>query len=237
MPGRVRPGADSGSRPGRPGQRHDAGVHQQTTGYHCAGLGTAARSPAVTPGPDCAGRTGGRPLSPRGPLVSRSYRSAAADRGKRTCFTVLPDAGTPRFRYHSQSCNEDVGEPFFEGDLTADPAKRIAAKLAGSTGTLKRCARACAIVTFRVATPHITSAVPQPGVGSRLAHAIALICSAHPWRSRSPQPRIRRLRARSLRTSSLLNVMPFRHGLIQAVDLIWCGWSGPLSGEVPGCLR
>jgi hypothetical protein len=91
----------------------------------------------VAPGPDCAGRTGGRLLSPRGPLVSRSYRSAAADCGKRTCFRVLPDAGTPRFRYQPQSCNDDVGERFFEGELTADPAKRIAAKLAGSTGTLK----------------------------------------------------------------------------------------------------
>lgn len=47
-----------------------------------------------------------------------------------TCFRVLPDPGTPRFGYQPQSCNNDVGERFFEGKLTADPAKRIAAKLA-----------------------------------------------------------------------------------------------------------
>lgn len=85
---------------------------------------------------------------------------------------VLPDPGTPRFGYQPQSCNNDVGERFFEGKLTADPAKRIAAKLAGITGTLNRCGAGQHDRNLPVSpTPHIVGAVPQPGVGSRLAHA------------------------------------------------------------------
>ena len=56
-------------------------------------------------------------ITARATPVSRSCRPAAADCGKRTCFMVLPDPGTPRFGCHPQSCNNNVGERFFEDEL------------------------------------------------------------------------------------------------------------------------
>ena len=54
-------------------------------------------------------------------------------------FMVLSDPGTPCFHYHPRFGNNDVGDRFFEDELTADPAKWIAAQLADITGLLERC--------------------------------------------------------------------------------------------------
>jgi hypothetical protein len=93
---------------------------------------------------------------------------------------VLPDPGTPRFGYQPQSRNNDVGKRFFEAELTADPAKRIAAKLADITGTLKRCGAGQRDRNLPV-PPHRTSwARTSRALGLGLRIHIALICSAHP---------------------------------------------------------
>ena len=54
-------------------------------------------------------------------------------------FMVLTDPGTPCFHYHPQVEHDDVGERFFDDELTADPAKWIETQLTDITGTLERC--------------------------------------------------------------------------------------------------
>ena len=78
---------------------------------------------------------------------------------------MLPDPGTPRFGYHPQSCN----------------------KLAGVTGTLKRCGAGQRDRNLPV-PPHRTSSAQRPGqaLGPGLRTHTALICSAHPWSVKKP---------------------------------------------------
>ena len=57
-------------------------------------------------------------------------------------FMVLSDPGTPCLHYHPQFENNDVGDRFFDDELTADPRRWIAAQLADITGMLERCGAA-----------------------------------------------------------------------------------------------
>jgi DNA-binding transcriptional ArsR family regulator len=65
---------------------------------------------------------------------------------------VLPDAGTPRFRYQPQSCNNDVGERFA---ALADPTRReILARLAEGEATVKELAEPFS-VTLQAISKHL----------------------------------------------------------------------------------
>ena len=57
-------------------------------------------------------------------------------------FMVLSEPGTPCLHYHPQFENNDVGDRFFDDELTVDPRRWIAAQLADITGTLERCGAA-----------------------------------------------------------------------------------------------
>lgn len=82
-------------------------------------------------------------------VEGRSHRAGAAgftvlpvsDGGlwRADLFMVLTEPGTSCFHYHPHVEHDDVGERFFEDELTGDPAKWIETQLTDIAGTLERC--------------------------------------------------------------------------------------------------